>query len=380
MDFALIYSWKTKKTGDVIQQRKRIEDSLTKYSNYLNDKIGELIPEEYKNDLNPSVRSLLCTPAEKGNEEIITNYWGILGCIALLGIRNFAQRDLKEIYKLMYLYHVILSDLELSSPDLDEICKRLYAYKIGAKLTGAGCGGDAVALCLKTENLNKVLKAKLGDDYQRHFETQVSGWSPVHPISLVPVSVPGTFIIIELKGTVNIAKELKRELNLNESADEIRNEIMEKLRKIIEKVVGEDYKNIYSMQWAADTWRLFIEIPDDAVDIAQKIVNHSRNVTYQDKSNVLLPVIGLNYGRVQLRSFSLGDLSILTHRILEKPIKGFSMDGQEITFKCSPFQIIIVDSVYEKLGNATKSKCKHILRNAEIPDYEQYNPDIYMIE
>ena len=55
--------------------------------------------------------------------------------------------------------HVVLSDFGVSTPNLDALCdKAIQAGALGAKLTGAGCGGAMIALC-QPEDRQKVVRA-----------------------------------------------------------------------------------------------------------------------------------------------------------------------------------------------------------------------------
>ncbi len=80
-----------------------------------------------------------------------------LGALAEAGVRDVEAGALEALGARMDEAHRLLSECELSSPELDAIVRAAKAAgALGAKLTGAGGGGAAIALC---EDMAKVAQA-----------------------------------------------------------------------------------------------------------------------------------------------------------------------------------------------------------------------------
>ncbi len=83
-----------------------------------------------------------------------------LGELVRLGRAALAAGDIEALGKLMDRGHELLGRLGVSGPALDEIVSAARASgALGAKLTGAGGGGCAVALCGSEEGARRVEEA-----------------------------------------------------------------------------------------------------------------------------------------------------------------------------------------------------------------------------
>lgn len=82
------------------------------------------------------------TGGDRGDSRLVA-----LGAATAAGLRAAARDDLSGLGAAMDAAQVALSELGVSSPALDELCRTARAAgALGAKLTGAGGGGTAIAL------------------------------------------------------------------------------------------------------------------------------------------------------------------------------------------------------------------------------------------
>lgn len=90
-----------------------------------------------------------------------------LGVLAEEGAKDLESGDLPSLGQRMNEAHGLLARCELSSPELDEIVRAARnAGALGAKLTGAGGGGAAVALVEEPESVVRAIE-------RAGFETRV---------------------------------------------------------------------------------------------------------------------------------------------------------------------------------------------------------------
>lgn len=89
-----------------------------------------------------------------------------IGEISRSGLEALAHRDLGAFGKLMDEDHQLLNYLGVGHPTLDEFVEAARHYAYGAKLTGAGGGGNMIALARDADALMRVL-ADLGGQVLR---------------------------------------------------------------------------------------------------------------------------------------------------------------------------------------------------------------------
>jgi hydroxymethylglutaryl-CoA reductase len=93
--------------------------------------------------------------AREGNRALCDNIFGEIDSLVMKSMKAIKSYDLDKLGEYMNLNQGLLNALQVSSPELEEIVA--IARKngaLGAKLTGAGGGGAAIALC--PDNAEKV--------------------------------------------------------------------------------------------------------------------------------------------------------------------------------------------------------------------------------
>lgn len=72
-----------------------------------------------------------------------------------------------ELGKLMNQNHLMLKEIGLSTKEIDEIVKvAIYDGALGAKITGAGMGGNVLILCYNEAQQEKLISAYAGRNYK----------------------------------------------------------------------------------------------------------------------------------------------------------------------------------------------------------------------
>ncbi|MFA5125702.1 MAG: mevalonate kinase [archaeon] len=72
--------------------------------------------------------------------------------------KELSYGGIQEIGKLMNQNQELLKKIGVSSPEIEQIIKiSLYEGALGAKLTGAGCGGNVLVLCENEAQQNKII-------------------------------------------------------------------------------------------------------------------------------------------------------------------------------------------------------------------------------
>lgn len=94
----------------------------------------------------------------KDDPERVRGIFSAIRDLSEEAVSAMERGDLELVGRNMDVNHRCLSELDLSTPSLDEACRRLRdAGAYGAKLTGAGGGGAVVALCQDAQGILRTL-------------------------------------------------------------------------------------------------------------------------------------------------------------------------------------------------------------------------------
>jgi mevalonate kinase len=98
--------------------------------------------------------------------DAVRHLFDTLGALAQRGARAIEDGDLELLGRLFDIGHLCLGALGVSTPELDDLCRRLRSEgALGAKLTGAGGGGAAIGL-VPPERMPLLLAALEHAGYQ----------------------------------------------------------------------------------------------------------------------------------------------------------------------------------------------------------------------
>ncbi|MBU0707991.1 hypothetical protein KKG41_06495, partial [Patescibacteria group bacterium] len=188
IDFHLIYSGK-KGGGRVMKSVREIDDVLFDTS--------EMVIKHFKpltKDINSYTPIFYSECLKEGGDGLHRKYLStpyVITLEILEGLKNMfelgkSEKSTTQLFHVINIFQLALRILNRSTSQINEIChylkthtrKKMGAPHIGAKLTGAGCGGDVLvattgeqpekALQEEVTTLRKKLKANIWLDYSSH--------------------------------------------------------------------------------------------------------------------------------------------------------------------------------------------------------------------
>jgi len=134
--------------------------------------------EQYKKTAKINIDELIEELEKEKKEYKISDYilsrvYSVLGGFSLICISNFKRSSNKEyVTNMMNVYQWVLDSLNLSTPEINEICRTFQKEKgIGAKLTGSGCGGDVVVFSHEPDKIGEIEKTIKKDEYIVHYKS-----------------------------------------------------------------------------------------------------------------------------------------------------------------------------------------------------------------
>lgn len=174
---ALLYSGQVKYTRDTFG---KMDDRSDAYSQSIIKLMCEL--NRYKmsssmlsdTDINSPLKSFFDFHLEpdrlkKSSEYITDKILGILGGFSLIAISALIYNQ-KYVIDMMNVYQSICSTLNISTFEIDKICRDFQNIdNVGAKLTGAGGGGDVVIFSLNERSFERVKDLIERRGYTTHY-------------------------------------------------------------------------------------------------------------------------------------------------------------------------------------------------------------------